>query len=119
MSVFPTDLTLVTSTSPENISSVFETDFLKGLSTSECKIRLRKNGLNVITPHKKVAEWKNILRHFKSPLIILLLLATAISYSVGETFNASIIFIIVLSSVLIDFFQERNAEMLQKSLETL
>src|SRR6478735_2368651 len=109
MSVLHPDLALIASESPEKISSALDTDFLKGLGTAECNIRLRKNGPNVITPHKKVAEWKNMLRHFKSPLIILLLIATGISYSVGETFNATIIFIIVLSSVMIDFFQERNA----------
>src|SRR4249920_1433788 len=104
-----TDLKSIASQPPENITTLFESDFMKGLRTSECSIRTQTNGPNLITTHKKLAEWKAILRHFKSPLIILLLLATAISFSVGQTFNASIIFLIVLLSVLIDYFQERQA----------
>jgi Mg2+-importing ATPase len=51
-------------------------------------------------------EW---LRQFKSPLILILITATLISFSLGETINASIILFIILVSVVIDFYPERDA----------
>ena len=89
--------------------SGLETDTEKGLSVSEATNRKRQFGLNILTAHKKAAWWKDLLFHFKSPFVILLLIATIISYSVGEIINASIIFAMVITSVLIDFFQERDA----------
>jgi Mg2+-importing ATPase len=50
-----------------------------------------------------------IWKHLKSPLLLLLIIATIISYSLGETVNASIILFIILVSVGIDYFQDRDA----------
>ena len=49
------------------------------------------------------------LSHFKNLLIIILLIAAAISLFVGELTDAVIIFIIVFASVTLDFFQEYKA----------
>jgi len=48
--------------------------------------------------------------HFRSPLIIILLLAGLLSSFFGEMVNAAIIFAIVLLSVVLDFVQESKAE---------
>jgi Cation transport ATPase len=66
-----------------------------------------------------MAVWKELLQHFKSPLVILLLIAAVISFSVAETINASIIIVIVLASVAIDFFQERDARNAAEELKHL
>jgi Mg2+-importing ATPase len=105
----PDILKAVTEKSAEQVVILLETNEDKGLTKAEAAKRLKKYGLNIITAHKKTAWWKALLQHFKSPLVILLLVATIISYSVGETINASIIFVMVLVSVAIDFFQERDA----------
>jgi P-type Mg2+ transporter len=93
----------------EQVLSALQTDEATGLSSAEAANRVKQYGLNIIAAHKKTAWWKELLHHFKSPLVILLLIATAISYSVGETINASIIFVMVIASVAIDFYQERDA----------
>ncbi|MGH2565074.1 MAG: HAD-IC family P-type ATPase, partial [Ginsengibacter sp.] len=56
---------------------------------------------------------------FKSPLVILLLIAAIISFSVAETINASIIIVIVLASVATDFFQERDARNAAEKLKQI
>jgi Mg2+-importing ATPase len=91
------------------VLSGLQTNSDQGLSSAEAASRLKQYGYNIISSHRTAVWWKELMRHFKSPLVIMLLIATIISYSVGETVNASIIFAIVIVSVGIDFFQERDA----------
>ena len=80
-----------------------------GLSEAEASRRISQFGENVIVAKKRRNSLFELLRHFKSPLILILITATIISYSLGETINASIILFIILSSVAIDYYQERDA----------
>lgn len=93
----------------ENIILQAGTNAESGLTDAEAEIRLAKFGTNTIQAGKRKNTLVQLLLHFKSPLIIILLIATIISYSLGETVNASIILFIVVISVLIDFFQEKDA----------
>lgn len=105
----PSGLKNISSLDAEKILAVLQTDAEKGLLLTEVDDRLQQFGPNEIAVHKKAAWWKDLLKHFKSPLIILLLVATIISFIAGETVNAIIIFAIITGSVVIDYFQERNA----------
>lgn len=91
------------------VLSALQTNAVKGLSATEAASRLKQYGPNTIAANKKSVWWHDLLRHFKSPLIVLLLIATLISFTAGESINAVIIFSIVLASVGIDYFQERGA----------
>jgi P-type Mg2+ transporter len=106
----------------EQVPSSLQTNIENGLQVAEVAARLKQFGLNIITASKKTNFLKQLLQRFKSPLVILLLIATAISYSVGETINATIIFIMVMASVVIDFYQERGAgnaaEKLKQTVKT-
>ena len=103
------DLKTIASQTKEQVLSTLQTDMDAGLTSSEASNRLKENGPNMIPSHKKEAWWQNLLQHFKSPLVILLLIAAGISFSISENINASIIILIVIASVLTDFFQERDA----------
>jgi Mg2+-importing ATPase len=83
---------------------------LNGLSSEEVEKRLKTFGYNELAKKKKKAVIIGFLSHFKSPLVIILLVAGLISGFLGEIVNASIIFIIVLLSILLDFYQESKAE---------
>ncbi|MBL8676973.1 MAG: magnesium-translocating P-type ATPase, partial [Alphaproteobacteria bacterium] len=78
----------------------------EGLTTKEAKLRLKKVGPNRISHHQKRNLLFQFLSRFRSPLVILLVLASVFSFFVGQIQDASIILIIVMFSVLIDFFQE-------------
>ena len=82
----------------DQVLSALETNADQGLTSTNAANRLKQYGHNIIASHKKAVWWKELMHHFKSPLVILLLIATIISYSVGETINASIIFAIVIAS---------------------
>ena len=103
------DLKTIASQSKDEVLCTLQTNIDIGLNSTDVGNRLKTNGLNVIPSHKKEAWWRDLLRHFKSPLVILLLTAAGISFSISENINASIIILIVIASVLTDFFQERDA----------
>ncbi|MEM3677446.1 MAG: cation-transporting P-type ATPase [Candidatus Bathyarchaeia archaeon] len=78
---------------------------LSGLSSEEAEERLRIFGFNELAKRRKRAAIVEFLSHFRSPLVIILLIAGLISGFFGETINALIIFSIVLLSVILDFYQ--------------
>jgi Mg2+-importing ATPase len=80
-----------------------------GLTSDQAKARLERYGYNDISSVRKRPVILQFLDHFKNLLIIILLIAAAISLIVGEITNAVIIVIIVLASVTLDFFQEYKA----------
>jgi len=82
----------------------------QGLTSEQAKARQALYGRNDISPIRKRPAIIRFLEHFKNLLIIILLIAAAISVFVGEFTDATIIFIIVIVSVTLDFFQEYKAE---------
>ena len=80
-----------------------------GLSSAEAKIRLAKFGPNLFSDHQEQPLWLQFLGRFKNPLVLLLLVASAISAITGELTNFFIIFVMVLFSVTLDFVQEHRA----------
>ena len=51
----------------------------KGLTDSEVRESREKHGLNILTPKTKKSLWKQFLDKFSDPLIIILLIAGALS----------------------------------------
>jgi len=88
-----------------------------GLFTSEAERRLKEYGPNALAEKKKLSIFFEILHHFKSPLIIILIIATAISAYFGEIIDAIIIAIMILLSVGLDFYLEHNAEKAAEKLK--
>jgi len=82
----------------------------QGLTSKQAQAHQELYGHNDISPVRKRPVIIQFLEHFKNLLVIILLIAAAISLFVGEFTNAAIIFIIVLISVTLDFFQEYKAE---------
>ncbi|MGD0534773.1 MAG: magnesium-translocating P-type ATPase [Methanoregula sp.] len=80
-----------------------------GLTSEQAQAGLLRFGQNDISHIRKVPVILQFLGHFKNLLIIILLIAAAISLFVGELIDAVIIFIIVFASVTLDFFQEYKA----------
>jgi len=82
----------------------------EGLSSQEAEVRLGRYGHNDISHIRKRPVIIQFLAHFKNLLVIILIIAVAISVFVGEITSAAIIFIIIIASVTLDFFQEYKAE---------
>jgi Ca2+-transporting ATPase len=81
-----------------------------GLSSDEAARRLEKFGPNEIQAQGRVSPWTILLEQFKNVLIIILLLATALSAFLGHGVEAIAITVIVLFAVILGFIQEFRAE---------
>jgi P-type Mg2+ transporter len=81
----------------------------KGLTQDEAEKRLTKYGANLLRPKKNSGILRLLLTQFKSPLIMILIFAGALSFFLGDTVNAVIILTIILISSLLGFWQERGA----------
>jgi len=81
-----------------------------GLSAQEAAKRLEQYGRNRLAEPKGKSRFAMFIEQFKSVLIIILLIATAISVAVGEVMDAAVIFAIVVMNAAIGFYLEIKAE---------
>lgn len=82
----------------------------EGLTPSEAKRRLSQHGPNQLREGKRRSVWAMALDQYRDPMIILLLVAAAISGLIGEGEDAIAILVIVFLNSLIGFIQEFRAE---------
>ena len=82
----------------------------EGLAEVEAERRFARYGPNELEAADRVSPWAVLLRQFKNVLIIILLIATAISALVGHGVEAIAIAVIVLFAVVLGFIQEYRAE---------
>ncbi|MCH5193899.1 MAG: cation-translocating P-type ATPase [Oscillospiraceae bacterium] len=81
-----------------------------GLSSAEAAERLKKYGENSLASEKKARPLKIFLGQFRDIMILILLVATAISVFLGEIYDAVTIIIIVLLNAILGFIQEYKTE---------
>ena len=79
------------------------------MSSQEAAQRLARYGANLLKPQTRSNAVALLLAQFKSPLILILLFATGLSFFLHDPINALIIFTIVLVSALLGFWQEYSA----------
>ncbi|MBK8085443.1 MAG: HAD-IC family P-type ATPase [Devosia sp.] len=80
-----------------------------GLSTEEAQRRQRRFGLNQFADTRQALPLTVLFNQFRSPFVLILLAAAALSAGLGETDQSVIIVAIVLASSLLGFFQEYRA----------
>ena len=81
-----------------------------GLSSDEAAKRLEQFGPNELQAQAHVSGWAILADQFKNVLIVILLLATALSAFLGHGVEAIAITVIVLFAVILGFIQEFRAE---------
>jgi Mg2+-importing ATPase len=80
-----------------------------GLSTEDARQRLEQFGPNALKVRERATALGLFLNQFKSPIVLILLFATAVSALLGDWVDAAIILAIVLGSAVLSFVQEYNA----------
>jgi Ca2+-transporting ATPase len=101
----------------EAVLAQLESNAQRGLSETEARARLKRDGLNQLAPEEPVPGWRKFLAQFANVLVILLLIATAISAGIWLIerdeplpFEAIAIFAVVLLNAVIGYIQESRAE---------
>ena len=92
-------------------------DAQRGLGEDEARARLKSYGKNELTAEKAVPAWRKFLAQFQNVLVILLLIATAISAGLwlyeresALPYEALAIFAVVLLNAVMGYIQESRAE---------
>jgi P-type Mg2+ transporter len=80
-----------------------------GLSQDEAKKRLLRFGANLLKPKRKTDALTLLINQFRSPLVLILIIAAALAFFLGDPINAGIILVIVIASGLLGFWQERGS----------
>ncbi|MEA3501167.1 MAG: HAD-IC family P-type ATPase, partial [Actinomycetota bacterium] len=81
-----------------------------GLATTEAARRLATIGPNELEEPERTSPWTLLASQFRNVLIVILLIAVALSAALGHGIEAIIIGIIVVFAALLGFVQEYRAE---------
>ncbi|HZP92081.1 MAG TPA: magnesium-translocating P-type ATPase [Burkholderiales bacterium] len=92
----------------------------RGLSARQAQARLRRFGPNALRPARRLPLLLQFLARFRNPLVLVLLVASAVAAAIGEVASFVIVSVLVVLSVALDFVQEhragRAAERLRQSV---
>ena len=92
---------------------------LEGLSQDEARARLEIHGPNELAQGQKISPVIIFVRQFLNLLMIILIIATGVSFLLGEHLDAWVILAIILACVILGFFQEYRAEKAAAALQQL
>ncbi len=101
----------------EDVLAELGTDAARGLAGEEARARLARDGRNELAAEPPVPAWRRLLAQFQDVLVILLLVATAISAGLwlyerdaALPYEALAIAAVVLLNALLGYIQEARAE---------
>jgi P-type Ca2+ transporter type 2C len=104
---------------PDEVAARLETSATRGLDGEEAARRLAEHGPNEIQAARRVPPWRLLLDQFKNVLILILLVAVALSAALGHATEAVVVTVIVLFAVVLGFVQEYRAERAIEALREL
>jgi Ca2+-transporting ATPase len=101
----------------EAVIAALKSDGARGLSEADASARLERFGRNELAAEKPLPAWRRFLAQFQDVLVILLLIATAISAGLwllerdaALPYEAIAIFAVVLLNAAMGYVQEARAE---------
>jgi Mg2+-importing ATPase len=87
-----------------------------GLTQEEAETRLGRFGANLLKPKKKADTLTLLVNQFRSPLVLILIIAAVLAFFLKDPVNGGIILVIVVASGLLGFWQERGSTMAVQKL---
>ena len=91
----------------------------QGLSAAEAAQRLERHGRNELQERGLRSPWAVLAGQFAETMVLVLLIAAAVSLAIGETTDAIMVLIIVILNALLGFTQEYRAERAMAALKRL
>jgi P-type Ca2+ transporter type 2C len=95
------------------------TDPATGLSTSEAVARLQAVGRNELLERRRVSPWRLLAGQFTNTMIIVLVIAAAVTAIIGDIKDSIVILTIVALNGVIGFIQEYRADRAMAALKQM
>lgn len=90
-----------------------------GLTQREAKLRLLKYGYNELPEGKEPGALELFLVQFFNPLMYIMMLATGVSFALGNKVEGFFILLVLLSNAIVGFYQEYKANSSLHSLKSI
>ena len=103
----------------DTVVKAFNSNLKDGLDESKIKQARQKFGSNALKETNTIGVFKIIFRQFISPLVLILIAASAVSFYLQQFRDGSILIAIVLLNAMIGFYQEWKSENILASLKSL
>lgn len=100
----------------DEIEAVLATSVTDGLSSSEAKARLEKDGPNTLGEEVKESILDRIVDELKNPLAFVLLIAGVVTVFLSHVADAAVIFIALIINIAINLYQQGHASRAFKEL---
>lgn len=104
---------------PDDVATRLDTSASRGLAASEARLRLAAHGLNALPRDHGRRWWRTLTEQFTQFLVVILVIAAAVSVALGEFLDAGVILAIVVLNGLLGFVQEHRAEQALNALKSL
>ena len=105
--------------SVQDVLQEFQISLDAGLNTEQVSENQKKYGLNQLKEANKKTFLSKVADQFKDFLILILLAASVVSFSIGEKTDAMIIVAIVIINAMLGLYQEGKAEKAIEALQKL
>jgi P-type Ca2+ transporter type 2C len=102
-----------------DVADVLDSDADRGLSQEEAERRLSRFGPNQLAETKRKPLFTVLIDQFKDFMVLILFVATLISYALGEYLDAITIIAIIFINGVLGFIQEAKAERSLQALKEL
>ena len=109
-----------------DLAATLKTDLGRGLGEDDARTRRERFGSNELAAERPVPAWRRFLAQFQDVLVIILLVATAISAGLWALerdaplpYEAIAIFMVVLLNAAMGYVQESRAEAAVAALRTM
>ncbi|MFO7548683.1 MAG: cation-translocating P-type ATPase [Acidimicrobiia bacterium] len=102
-----------------DVAVEFATDIDAGLSATDAEAHLAEYGPNELEEEPRRPGWLMFLAQFANTMIVVLLIAAAITVVIGDLKDAIVITVIVVLNAVIGFVQEYRAEQAMAALRSM
>jgi Ca2+-transporting ATPase len=81
-----------------------------GLSTADARARLERDGPNTLPVRPGLPVWRRVLSQLRDPLIVVLLVAVALTVVTGDWTDAAVIVLVIVVNTTVGVAQEVKAD---------
>jgi len=103
----------------EDVVKEFNSNAKDGLNADTIPSIRKKYGSNVLKETNSIGIFKIIFRQFTSPLVYILIVASGVSFYLGQFRDGSILIVIVIVNAIIGFIEEWKSDNILASLRSL